>query len=369
MPIRAHRRLFGLLLTSGLVLTTVLVGATSSGPPKAVAELIAEDQPIPTRLMGAAGWLGRQFGQEDHLSFTFEGESFPDEAGTVDAVFALSVTGVGPDIQRRATDWLAARTTTSTGAPGKSVNPEHTARLILLALAQGRDPHAFGGHDLVVDLTSVMGADGRFGVPAAGEPAAKAGNPRGQGAAIVALYRLAPEKVPAKAVDYLVENQCVDGGFPDDFIADEETGCGANSTVPALVLEALALSGRKEAVEAATGWVDRYTGSTYGVNTGDLGGYTYGATAAGDRTLSTKSVGRMLKRQVSCGLPADLLGLGLRGAIGYRTANDEFLPAVVAKAVWGGARKPLGQRAKPVLPGPLPILGCPAPAPTAKPVA
>ncbi|MGW6707048.1 prenyltransferase/squalene oxidase repeat-containing protein [Streptomyces sp. NPDC054956] len=145
----------------------------------------------------------------------------PDYLATTEVVYALAAADPKSPAARKAAAFLAAPAHTEAYAypSGKDLAPDATAaaRLALVAEATGRDPRAFGGHDLLGDLVKYVctsGAEAADPVPGC----ATKGDFRtpyqadGQALAVIALLNggVTP---PADAVSRLAALQCEDGGF------------------------------------------------------------------------------------------------------------------------------------------------------------
>lgn len=115
---------------------------------------------------------------------------------TSDAVLSLVAGGRGSTAIEAALDYLEAHV-----EEAESVGQK--AKLVLAAVAGGRDPSSFGGQDLVAQIDSSEQPDGRYGATT---------EVLNHALAMLALESAG--KVPsAAAVQWLVDAQCRDGGW------------------------------------------------------------------------------------------------------------------------------------------------------------
>lgn len=291
-------------VTAALLITPGLTGAAHAATPE------------PADV--AAGWLSGQLAGGDHMETVFSGTAYPDAGLTADVVFALDAAGVAQSAATKATTWLKGQVATYTGDGTTESYAGALAKLSLVAEAQGQDPHAFGGSDLLARLSAQMDAgSGRFkDVSAYGDYS----NAITQSLAVLALKRDAA--APALAVDYLVGQQCPNGGFP---VAFEQASCGADVDATGYAVQALRAVGRTSAVDAALTWLTAQqrsnggfggSGPTAETNSNSTG-LAVVALSLGGRTAAADA-GRayLLSLQVGCsGAAAD------RGAIAYDAAG------------------------------------------------
>ncbi len=161
---------------------------------------------------------------------------YPDVGLTIDAILALDAAGVGQDS-------AAAATTAVAGSLGSYLGPDFgdelyagaTAKALLLAIAQGQDPTTFGGFDLPTLLDGREQENGRYtDLSQWGDYS----NTIGQSLAIIALGRYDGTYSQA-AVDFLLAQQCTDGGFRIDPDAE---GCASDVDATAFAVQALVLA-------------------------------------------------------------------------------------------------------------------------------
>ncbi|MEP6852861.1 MAG: hypothetical protein ABJA87_09425 [bacterium] len=283
---------------------------------------------------GAAGWLGQQLldasgtpsPSGDHLDYV----GFPgfDGGTTADVVFALAAAGVGGDKIDAIMKYYAAHVdeytsaADTTGAPGPSAGA--VGKAALAAIVAGRDPHSFGGFDLVNILkTSECKAvsaptETDFSIPNC--PAIGAGRNVYSSIAesFVILAQARTSTTSETGLTYLLSLQCTDGGFTGDVTTTG--GCTSDVDATAYATTALiAAGGHRAAVGRAVGWLTgKRSSAGYWVSQGgpnvDSTGLAASALAAAGRDVTT-SRQWLASQQV---LVAPTLGAGAsRGALKY----------------------------------------------------
>ncbi|WP_443059199.1 prenyltransferase/squalene oxidase repeat-containing protein [Streptomyces sp. NBC_00435] len=193
------------------------------------------------------------------------GATAPNHFFTTEVVFALAAGDAKSPAARKAADFLAtpAQTVAYAYPAGKDGIPDATAaaRLALVAEATGKDPRAFGGHDLLGDLVKyVCPRDVGDGDPIEGcltkGDFRTTGQSDAQAMAVIALLSggVTP---PADAVNRLAALQCEDGGFTSILIrAGGWCDSDANST--GLISLALRRAGGHDAVvQKARGYLKK----------------------------------------------------------------------------------------------------------------
>lgn len=143
----------------------------------------------------------------------------PDDGGrrrlgvTADGVFAHAAGGRGPTAGETATDQLETHLLDYASAPGCSAGAGPIAKLLVVAVVQGRDVTDFGGWNLRAELLALMNSTagdanlGRFQSKGVGDTT----NGFSQALAVIGLSRTGT--VPAEAVSFLLAQQCPSGGF------------------------------------------------------------------------------------------------------------------------------------------------------------
>lgn len=310
----ALRRLTTLL--AGTAVAVMLAASPAHAAP-------ATDQPAPA----AAGWLAGQMVDGERFETEFEGQVFPDQGLTVDAVLAFAAAGVAGDRIDAAFNWLATPDVLGgyLGTAFDSAFAGSYAKLAFAAQVTGRDPSEFGGVDLIAELLALQDDTGRF----VDQPE-DFSNAFSQSFAILALDRTA-EGAPPEAVAFLVGEQCPDGGFPLLFAQSTCTG-DVDST--AMAVQALAAAGAADAAADGLAWlVERqesnggFAGSppTNVVNANSTGLAAQALRAGGEDAAADQAVGFLRGQQIGCDGPVEQ-----RGAIAYD--ENGFDPANVRRA-------------------------------------
>ena len=126
--------------------------------------------------------------------------AFSPIGSTADAILAFVASGAGGKAMHEAIGYLRAQT-----VAGNVNNLGLRAKVVLALDAAGRNPSAFGGHDLVTEIGSTLRTNGRFGSDAVLDDAL----------AVLALVSAGDPPV-AKASTWLLKAQCPDGGWAYD---------------------------------------------------------------------------------------------------------------------------------------------------------
>jgi hypothetical protein len=228
------------LLVSGIALglSLAVVPAATSGAAVRPDIVTVPTFPQPAVAQASAQWLAAQLTPGGWMP---NASDQPSASFTANTVLALVAAQVDPAGVRAALAYLESDVdayVTQNGADG----PGQLALLILDAEAAGADPTHFGGTDLVARLLATEQPDGRFGTAA--QVANYAAGNYEQGLALQALGVAGVRGGHAldAAVDYLVGQQCPDGGwsFTDQAVdscvvsATDYTGPDTNSTAQAV---------------------------------------------------------------------------------------------------------------------------------------
>jgi len=158
----------------------------------------------------AAGSLQRYLATHDHHFHTvFDGTEFPDYGLTLDGVIAMDAAGVGDAESARATTFVANNIGSYVGT-GTESYAGPTAKALLVSLSQGRTPKGFlGGVNLLARLKARQTTTGQF------KDKSQFGdfsNTITQSLAVVSL-RKAGQSLGTKAIPFLANSQCPNGGF------------------------------------------------------------------------------------------------------------------------------------------------------------
>lgn len=316
------------------VLALAIAATVAPAVPSTAAEPAAANR--------AAAWLAGQLSDAGTVVAGFPADdgttqTFTDYGRTIDAGLAL--------LAARGHDDVLGRTVTSVSTPtavidytganrGGEVYAGATAKLAFFIEATGGDATAVGGYDLLAQLRSLVGSNGRVADKSA------FGNFAGlfaQAFAILA-FDTAGVAQPSGLVQGLVSAQCPDGSFPLLFPKAGET-CTGSVDVTGLVLQALAAVdlGSSDAAQRAATWLkgqQQSNGSFPGEAPVNSTGYAaMGLLAVGADTRSAETY--LAGQQNADG--------GLRRGAGQSTASDLFataqaLPALVGTTFQGAAR-------------------------------
>ena len=188
-----------------------------------------------------AGWLSREVTAEGFIP-TATDATQPDYANTANAVLAFAAAGVAENQAQAALDYLEAHVEEAVQVGGAD-SPGSLATLILAVDALGGDPRDFGGENLVERLLATQQTEGNDAGLFGSQDPTFDGAYR-QGLSLMALAAVGVGN--DAAVQWLVEQQCADGGWTA-YRADTTVPCPAPSpstfTGPDSNSTAAALSG------------------------------------------------------------------------------------------------------------------------------
>jgi hypothetical protein len=256
---RTMRRLILLLSTAALLLWSVALAM--AGSPEAL------------------DWL--RVHQSADGGFAGDFDSASGLGATMEAVFAIVAGGEDPATWSQ--DGNTPVSFLESHANSALATPGDTAKLILAAVAAGRNPRDFGGVDLVSSLEAKLDDSGLYG-------GAEAGNVVSQALAILAL-KAAGRPIPASAVDWLVGVQLGDGSW--SWNGDTTPGSGdSNST--ALVLQALVAADGQGAV------VNKALEYLHGIQNED-GGFPYQKPSAFGSDTDANSTAYVIQALIATG--------------------------------------------------------------------
>lgn len=186
----------------------------------------------------------------DH--YNYPASTYFDGGNTVDAILGLDGAKVGLDGADAAFDYVEDNVDGYIGTDFDSLYAGPAAKVLVGVVAHGGDVNDFGGVDLVdVLLNDSLGAaePGRFSdLPATdcGFDPCDYSNTIGQSLGLIGVGRATGE-VPDVAMEFLLDQQCADGGFRGD--VDAAT---CVSDLDATAFAAQALVGRYGTADAAT---------------------------------------------------------------------------------------------------------------------
>jgi len=186
----------------------------------------------------ALDWLRTR--QNADGGFAGDFDSASSLGATMEAVFAIIAGGEDPNT------WIQDGNTPVSfleSQAGKALaTPGDNAKLILAAVAAGRDPRDFGGVDLVASLEATLDDSGLYG-------GAQTGNLFSQSLAVLSL-KATERPIPVAAVGWVIGVQLDDGSW--SWNGDTAPGSGdSNST--ALALQALVAVGGQDAAVSKAG--------------------------------------------------------------------------------------------------------------------
>lgn len=267
----------------------------------------------------AASFLAGQFAASGHqLSTTYAGQTYLDAGLSADGILALTSARVA-DTEATAAAAAFAKGVSDYATPGTDVYAGAVAKSLVVAKAQGMNPRAFGGVDLVSKLQGLEKPSGRFSdVSAYGDYS----NAVTQSLAVIALQK-AGAPADAKATNYLLSLRCSDGGFR---LSDDGSACVSDPDATSFAVQALAAAGGHGAdvttavnylatKQNAEGGVVGGTGTTTpNANSTGLAAVAFTLGGQGERAAKAQSFVSSL--QYGCTFPT-----AVRGAIAYdRTA-------------------------------------------------
>ncbi|WP_161988552.1 hypothetical protein [Pedococcus bigeumensis] len=316
--------------TAGLVL-----GGDSARYGLRAAAALPETSTDPTLV--AAGFLERELATGGHhFSQTFDGVDYADYGLTLDGVLALDAAGAGQTEATAATAYAADHINEYIG-PAYGATELYAgalAKALLVAGAQGVNPRAFGGVDLIASLQSLEKPSGRFsdksGAGTPESPFADYSNLIGQSLAVMSLIR-AGQTPSAASVSIIRANQCTDGGFSLSFGASP---CTSDPDVTAFAVQALIAAAGTADADAGQGLdylagIQRAGGGVGGAGpTAEVNANSTGlagqAFLAGGRSAQARAAQAYLRSvQYGCTAP-----VALRGGIAYNAAAEAAATAV-----------------------------------------
>ncbi len=325
---------------------------TAAAPALAVRPATA-----PTKDQAAAGWLARQLTGRSHLVTVFNGSKFPNQGGTIDAIFAFAATHAASDYAARAVTWLQ-KPSVLTGYIGDTKNgffAGATAKVALAAEVSGISPTSFGKTNLIARLGSLLTKSGRYSDQSS---FGDFSNAFSQSLAILAFSRHGG--APATAVGFLVRSECKNGGFPLNFA---QKTCVSDPDATGMVVQALLAAGRKIAASRGLHWLAKaqhsdggFAASATAAPNANSTGLAGDALAAGHWTHRAALAAKfLLGLQVGCSAPAKR-----RGAIAFDATGFKASTAVSATAqgILGIADVPLWKLSSHGASSGAPRLGC-----------
>ncbi|WP_018351787.1 LPXTG cell wall anchor domain-containing protein [Longispora albida] len=362
------------LAFAAVAATAALFAAPAQAAPAQTAALTTD------KTKAAAGWLAGQAKADGYLESSYVDEqgntqTFPDAGLTADALLAFNAAGVAQDNAAKAVTWFGAKANLD-GYVGDGTTESYGGQLGKLSLAlsgQGADPKNFGGRDLLKELAALESKEGRYVNKSAWGDYS---NVLGQSYGVLAVTK-AEGKAPAKATGYLVESQCTDGGFPQNFGQEK---CESSVDATGVAVQALLGAGRTEEADAGLAWLLKAQQGSGGFNDGsaDLGKHPVNANSTGNALQALRAGGKtaaadkaltfLYTLQIGCSGPE-----AQRGAVTHSGKFTESqAPRATTGAVLGMAGTPLLKISSAGASKAAPKLDCtpaPTPAPTTTPTA
>lgn len=288
-----------------LVAVAVAVAATTSTVTVVATDASASSTVTTTNpAKAAAGWLSRQLtgANHDHYAVTFNGQQFPDAGETIDGLLTMDAAGVAQSAAARMTSWLKTNAkdyATGSGATPNSYYPGALAKLLLAAEAQRANVHNFGGIDLVHSLRAEEQRDGGFLNPG---DTKFSESPINQALALIALSHTGSlyDWPNARAIAWLVGQQCGDGGFTSSTQTQPAKTC-TDVDATAYAAQAL-LTVHSSATARAMHWLSHHVNSDGGM----------GLTSNGTASSNANSTALALQAQREANHPVSGLFSWLR---------------------------------------------------------
>jgi hypothetical protein len=333
--------------TLGVIALVAAVTVTTSAG-SALAGSKGANVPTYDRAKVAAGYLARhlQGKNNDHYTLVFSGVTYANFGQTADAVLSMDAAGASQAAAGRATDYLAAHVNDyAAGSP--TYYPGAVAKLVLVALAQHRDVHDFGGVDLVDVLAASEGADGA----ASGEFQQNPGFPGGdsyivsQALPVLALAAAADAagQPDDAAVSFLIDQQCANGGYASLIRDDTSTDCTDNDVdATGYAVQALLAAGAKSDAAEGLDWLGQAQHDSGGFGTTATAASNANSTALAAQALiaghrdATGALRWLRHHQVLCAGKA-----GRRGAVTFQKTYDANALRATSQAGAALAGKPL----------------------------
>lgn len=214
-----------------------------------------------TAAVPQAGYVAAQLDAGgDRLIADYDGQQYDDLGLTLDAVMSLTAAKSADD-QATASMAYVIDNAGSYYGYGEDVYANATAKLLTAVTVRGLDPTDVGGVDLVTTLQGLEAESGQF------QDRSQWGdysNTLGQSFALIGLKRAGVNPSTA-AVDFLLAQQCTDGGFSLQY----EDGCVSDPDATALAVQGLtAVGGQDAAVARAADYLASKQGADGGVSGG-----------------------------------------------------------------------------------------------------
>lgn len=252
----------------------------------------------------------------------FVSSGYPDYGLTIDGVLALDAAQTGQTEAKAAASYVT-KNAAAYNTYDQDVYAGSTAKLLVFAQAQGLPSDGYLGQ-----LTSLEQPSGQFKDKSA---SGDYSNAIGQSLGIVGLTRAG--KPDATAVDFLLKQQCTDGGFRMTFSGT----CTGDTDATSLAVQALSAAGGHDAKvtkavnfivgkqQANGGVVEPAAQTTPNSNSTGLAAVAF--TLAGKTAQAAKAKSFVQSLQFGCATPS-----ALRGGIAYDQKTFDTVTAAGSKA-------------------------------------
>jgi hypothetical protein len=243
---------------AAIAITTVAATAALAGPAAAATGKPGADAAPGDPTSQAAAWLVDQLVGAVNDHFTFPSSDYADDGNTADGLLALDAAGVAHEAAARMLAWLQADAANYVGT-APNYYPGSLAKLLIVAEAENVDAHDFGGVDLIGAL---LGLENTGSDPATKglyqDPDSQYGyeSTITQALSLLALSNTGdPGDAPsADAVQWLLDQQCPDGGFRNNEPPHTPADCTSDVETTAFAVQGLVEVGAD--VSAALAWLD-----------------------------------------------------------------------------------------------------------------
>lgn len=285
----------------------------------------------------AAGFIVRTLAARGHhYNYPAPYDTSFDGGNTIDGILALDGAGLGSAEAAATYSYLSSNVGGYIGTSYSSLYAGPTGKLLVAVVAQGGNPRDVGPDhlDLLAELGKSLGAaePGRYSdLPATGcgyDPCDYS-NTIGQALDMIGVGR-ATGSVPQSAVDYLLAQQCADGGFRGNLAA---AGGACTSDVDATAFAVQAVIGVRGANDPAAVKALTFLAGKQAANGGFLNGDgQYNANTAGVAAQAFAAGGRTFElaraQQFLASLQLDCTAAAaLRGGIAFTAADRATLTA------------------------------------------
>jgi hypothetical protein len=340
VPVNPSHRLTGgaAMLAGGVAVASL---AFASLPANASVAASATPNPHTTSARSlppaaaAASYLVGRLGGKHHnhytSSFTSGGKTttYVNYGETIDAALSMDAAGVAQGAVKRVTTYLENHVAGYAGTAKTGYLPGQIGKLMLIAEAQHAPLKSFGGANLPAELKSTEGlGDAKTGEyqqnPTGTPPDFEYFSTTSQALAMLGLADSATGSAQPDhaAKSFLKAQQCANGGFPTQLLADRKTACKAGSDIDSTgyAVQALLASGNIAAADRGVRYLLKvqHSGGGFGPHGGNANSTALAveALAAAHKSLGG-AVTWLQHHQVGCSGRA-----GRRGAVNFQQGYD-----------------------------------------------